>query len=84
MPSVFILTLLLQRSGCDGCSMDHDEELMNQVSDKVTAKGRTLDVRNIEIQAEGCDETMGDSCDQSGAAEAWWVNPTGPRIEDAI
>ena len=31
MLSVFILTLLLQGSVCDGCSVDHDEELVNQV-----------------------------------------------------
>ena len=37
--SVFILSLLLQRSVCDGCSMDHDEELMNQVPDKVATEG---------------------------------------------
>ena len=38
----------------------------------------------LEIQAEGCDETMGDLGDQSGAAEAWWAYPTGPKVEDAV
>ena len=43
--SVFTLTLLLQRSVRNGCSVDHEEELMNQVPDKVTTEGRTFDVR---------------------------------------
>ena len=43
--SVFILTLLLQGSVCDGCSVDHDEELMKQVPDRVITEGRTFDTR---------------------------------------
>ena len=37
-----------------------------------------------EIRDERCDETAGDFCDQSGAAEALWAYPTGPKIEDAV
>ena len=41
--SEFKLTLLMQRSVCDGCSVDLDEELTSQVPDKVATKGRTYD-----------------------------------------
>ena len=37
--SVFILTLLMQGSACDGCSVHLDEELTNQVLDKGATKG---------------------------------------------
>ena len=50
MLSVFILTLLLQRSVCAGCSVDHDEELMNQVLDKGGTKGRIFGVRIQKCQ----------------------------------
>ena len=38
----------------------------------------------IEIQAEWRDETMVDFRDQSGAAEAVWAYPTGPKSENTI
>ena len=38
----------------------------------------------IEIQAEWRDETMVDFRDQSGAAEAVWAYPTGPKSEHMI
>ena len=37
-----------------------------------------------EIRAEQRDKPTVDFCDQSGAAEALWAYPTGPKIEDAI
>ena len=38
---------------------------------------------NTEIRAEQRDDPTDDFCDQSGAAEALWAYPTGPKIEDA-
>ena len=37
-----------------------------------------------EIGAEQRDEPIVDLCDQSGAAEALWAYPTGPKIKDAV
>ena len=39
---------------------------------------------STEIRAERGNETTIEFCDQSGAAEALWAYPTGPRIEDVI
>ena len=58
--SVVVLTLLLQSSVYDDCSVDHD----------------------TDIRDERCDEAMGEFCDQSGAAEAWWAhNPQVPGLK---